>query len=58
LTLDAKRGLVRKHQSQFGVALLCDLLTVPRSSYYYVAAAEADDGVRAEIVRIAAEFPR
>ena len=58
MTLDARRSLVRKHQSQFGVALLCDLLTVPRSSYYYEAAAEADDGVRAEIVRIAAEFPR
>lgn len=38
--------------------MLCDLLQLNRSSYYYEAVDEADDGVRAEMVRIAEEFPR
>ena len=37
MTLDAKRCLVRKHRSKFGTALLCDLLQLERSSFYYAA---------------------
>jgi putative transposase len=39
------------------VELLCGLLAMNRSSYYYEAADQTDDGVRAEIVSIAEEFP-
>jgi putative transposase len=39
------------------VELLCDLLEVNRSSFYYDAVEEIDDGVRAAIVSIAEEFP-
>ena len=58
MTLDAKRCLVRKHQAKFGTTLLCNLLQMTRSSFYYAAVAEADDGVRAAVVKIAEEFPR
>ena len=37
--------------------MLCDLLQMERSSFYYTAVGEPDDGVRAAVVRIAAEFP-
>ena len=50
--------MVGKHQAKFGVSLLCDLLQMTRSSFYYAAIDEADDGVRAAVVKIAAEFPR
>lgn len=46
-----------KHQSRFGVDLLCDLVAMSRSSFYYDAVEEVDDGVRAAIVSIAEEFP-
>ena len=36
---------------------MCELLGLCRSSFYYDAVAEVDDGVRAEIVSIAQEFP-
>jgi len=38
--------------------LLCQLLEVNRSSFYYEAVEEHDDGVRAELLKIAEEFPR
>jgi hypothetical protein len=50
--------LVQKHQARFGFELLCGLLRMNRSSYWCDAADEADDGVRAENVSIAEEFPR
>jgi hypothetical protein len=36
--------------------LLCELLEANRSSFYYEAVEEQDDGVRAELVKIAEEF--
>ena len=45
LTLEQKRLLVEKLRSQFDVDLVCDLLDLSRSSYYY-AVEEVDDGVR------------
>ena len=36
---------------------MCDLLQMERSSFYYTAAPEPDDGVRAAVVTIAGEFP-
>lgn len=57
MTLEAKRQLVESLRSQFGVGLLCDLLEMNRSSFYYDAVEEFDDGVRGAIVSIAEEFP-
>jgi putative transposase len=48
---------VAKHQSRFGAELLCELLGLSRSSFYYDVVKEVDDGVRAAIVSIAEEFP-
>lgn len=37
--------------------MLCELLEANRSSFYYEAVEEPDDGVRAALVKIAEEFP-
>ena len=57
MTLEQKRLLVEKHRSQFDVDLVCELLDLSRSSFYYDAVEEIDDGVRTAIVSIAEEFP-
>jgi hypothetical protein len=57
LTLEAKRQLVEKLRFEFGIELLCEILEMNRSSFYYDAVVAVDDGVRAAIVRIAEEFP-
>ena len=38
--------------------MLCQLLEVHRSSFYYQAVEQPDDGVRAELLKIAEEYPR
>lgn len=40
------------------MGLLCELLQLSPSSYYYTPVIEADDGVRRELLRIAEQFPR
>ncbi|MFO0806920.1 MAG: IS3 family transposase [Gemmataceae bacterium] len=44
-------------QAKFGEARQCNLLQMERSSFYYTAVPEPDDGVRAAVVTIAGEFP-
>src|ERR1700758_1480972 len=57
LTLEAKRQLIEQLRSGHDVNLLCELLMMNRSSFYYDAVEEVDDGVRAAIVSIAEQFP-
>lgn len=58
MTLSQKRQLVHDLRSRYSVTLLCRLLCLKPSSFYYRPTEVEDDGVRAALIRIAAEHPR
>lgn len=44
-------------KNDYPISLLCDLLTVPRSSFYYQPAEADESGLREAINQLAAQFP-
>jgi len=44
-------------KNDYPISLLCDLLTVPRSSFYYQPAEADEGGLREAINQLAAQFP-
>ena len=55
--MESKRQLIEQLRSEHDGPLLCELLRMNRSSFYYDAVQEVDDGVRAALVSIAEQFP-
>lgn len=49
--------MIAQLDSQYPVTLLCELLQVPRSSYYYAAVAPEERTVCQALEKLAAEFP-
>ena len=43
---------------EYGVTLMCELVDLERSTYYYHAVEEEDQAVRTAILEVAARFPR
>ena len=52
LTVEKKRELVEQANSQFDTLLLCGLLGLARSSFYYTQTAEGDSWLRSQIERV------
>jgi transposase InsO family protein len=49
---------VKALAGEYGVTLMCELVDLERSTYYYHAVAGEDQAVRTAIVEVAARFPR
>src|SRR5581483_2077502 len=56
-TLGQKRTVVKQLAATFPVALLCRLVGLPRSSYYYAATGSANSTLHTQIRQVLAQFP-
>jgi transposase InsO family protein len=60
LTQEEKRAVIAELESEYSVRMVCEVLSVNRSSLYYQAVevdAESDEGLKRAINDIAGEFP-
>ncbi len=58
LAVEQKRAAVRALAGEYGVELMCDLVGLERSTYYYQSTRTDDAAIRAAIQDVAARFPR
>ncbi len=58
VSVEQKRAVVTALAPDYGVELMCELVVLERSTYYYRTEPAGDQAVRSAILGVAGRFPR